>query len=227
MAILVIEDDSDFAESLKGSLIASGYETFIADSIMSASNLIFSKSISVIVADMMLGQDVGIEILDLIEPLPHKPPLIIITSFATKELVIESLNMGVFKFVEKPIKYDEFLHLVKDAEKEYLGRKKSMDQNEEIENSIKLNPQDRIVIFKGVEASLTEVEFKIVCVLVQNNSTWVSRDFLNDSVWNGREYSSRNIIDTHVSNLKKKAPFLSTMIKSQRGRGYFLDYDSK
>lgn len=224
MAILILEDDANLIRSLTAGLQDVGYEVASASTLLEAEKILDSKSITLIVADYVINNESGLDVIKLLDHYEVKPPIVIITSFATKDLAIESLNKGIFKFIEKPLKYSNFLNVVKESEEEFMRR---CGKIVFYEDNIKLDPVKRVISVNDNNAQLTEVEYKILSQLVKKKKLWVSKNFLNEVIWDGREHSSRNVIDTHISNIRKKVPFLSKYIKSQRGRGYQLDYEPR
>ena len=84
----------------------------------------------------------------------------------------------------------------------------------------------RAIITLAGNFELTEVEFKIVSYMLSQRGRWISRVELIEQVW-GKSSISRNVLDTHLTNLKRKVPNLRDAIKVVRGRGYLLEETSQ
>lgn len=87
---------------------------------------------------------------------------------------------------------------------------------------IKINELDRSISYLNITARLTSIEYKIIKTFLQKPNERISRQEIIYRVW-GKSAVSRNVFDTHLSNLRKKAPFLEKMICCVHGDGYYFN----
>lgn len=207
--VLVIDDDSEFAEHL-ASLMPSHYQVKTAYSLKQATARLISYPFDSIVADFILADHDGFEFLKVVHSLKHPPKVVFITAFANKEMAISLLNLGVHGLLEKPFSVSALLDLL-DKKREGSAL-----------NPWKLDPATRVMETTAGEFELTEVEFKVISYLLSHLGKWVSREELVEQVW-GKTNHSRNVLDTHLTNLKRKVPALRNALKAVRGRGYLLE----
>ena len=99
--ILIVDDDSDFAEHLAG-LMPSHYQVKTAYSPKKAMAHLTSYPFDSIVSDFVLAEYDGFEFLQSIRSLAHPPKVVFMTAFANKEMAISLLNLGVQGLLEKP-----------------------------------------------------------------------------------------------------------------------------
>jgi two-component system OmpR family response regulator len=207
--VLIIDDDSDFAEHLAG-LMPSHYQVKTVYSSKQAMEQLTRYPFDSIVSDFVLAECDGFELLKAIHFLTCPPKVVFITAFANKEMAISLLNLGVHGLLEKPFPVSTLTDLL-DKETE-----------NKITKTWRLDPSTRTMTTTAGDFELTEVEFKVVSYLLSNLGKWISREELVEQVW-GKENRSRNVLDTHLTNLKRKIPVLRDTLKVVRGRGYLLE----
>jgi DNA-binding response OmpR family regulator len=207
--VLIIDDDSEFAEHLAG-LMPSRYQIKTAYSVKQAMEQLTRYPFDSVVTDFVLADDDSVEFLKTIYSLKNPPKVIFITAFANKDMAISLLNLGVHGLLEKPFSISTLTDLL-DKKVESKTTK-----------PWRLDPSARIMATTLGDFELTEVEFKVVSYLLSNLGKWISREELVEQIW-GKENRSRNVLDTHLTNLKRKVPVLKDTLKAVRGRGYLLE----
>ncbi|HRO68166.1 MAG TPA: response regulator transcription factor, partial [Pseudobdellovibrionaceae bacterium] len=165
-----------------------------------------------IVSDFILAEHDGFEFLEAVHSLKDPPKIVFMTAFANKEMAISLLNLGVHGLLEKPFSVSALTDLL---EKERESR---------AVNPWKLDPATRVITTAAGDCELTEVEFRVISCLLSRSEKWISREELVEQVW-GKASQSRNVLDTHLTNLKRKVPILKRALKTVRGRGYRLERD--
>lgn len=201
--VLIVDDDSEFAEHLAG-LMPSRYQVKTAYSPKKAMAQLTSYPFDSIVSDFILAEHDGYEFLKSIRSLANPPKVVFMTAFANKEMAISLLNLGVQGLLEKPFTISALNDLL----------------DKKFENAIgptwKLDPSNRTMMSGPESFELTEVEFKIISYLLSHVGKWISREELVEQVW-GKASHSRNVLDTHLTNLKRKVPALRDALKAVRG----------
>lgn len=157
-----------------------------------------------------MAENDGFEFLEIAHTLKNPPKVIFMTAFATKQMAISLLNLGAHGLLEKPFSISALVDL--------LERKEGIKKAEVWQ----LEPATRIMTTSAGNFELTEVEFKVASYMIGHAGRWISREELIEQVW-GTASLSRNVLDTHLTNLKKKVPELRETLKVVRGRGYLLE----
>ncbi len=107
--VLVVDDDRDFAESLRNFLLLEGYEVEMAFSAEQAESEIERFDAQVAILDYRLGPVIG---LDLVAPLKRRRPeliCILATAFGDMASVVKALRSGIYDYFAKPLNTDQLL----------------------------------------------------------------------------------------------------------------------
>ena len=113
--ILVIDDKVKVCKSLAQNFEHLGYRTVIATSGKEALAAFSAGRIDVVLLDIMLGEESGIDLLKRLQAVDKTVPVIMITAFASVETAVLSLKLGAFDYVKKPLDFDELLMTVQKA----------------------------------------------------------------------------------------------------------------
>ncbi len=107
--ILVIDDDPDFAASLKLILEGENYTTLLAYSEKEALEAIGKNAVDLALIDIRLGQDNGIDLLPKLKKIQPDILCVMITGFGTMETAIQALRNGAYDFLKKPVNPEELI----------------------------------------------------------------------------------------------------------------------
>jgi DNA-binding NtrC family response regulator len=113
--VLIIDDNIKICKSLLQNFNQLGYKTHYAVNSKDAYGLLVKNPISVILLDIVLGEEDGIEVFQTLISLNNKIPIIIITGYGTIETAVKSIKMGAFDYVQKPLNFDKLLKIVENA----------------------------------------------------------------------------------------------------------------
>ena len=212
MHLLIVDDDKDLSQQMNLGL--KDQNTFI-DSVYTldeAKKSVLSKDYNMIILDYNLGLDIGMELIASLKILKRRPKVILITSFATKDVAISACNNGVDLIIEKPFLISELKDAIKSISKE------------EPEPDFQLD-QDRLkVTYSNKVISLTQIEMKLLTLFVNSKRKILSKDELHKHLF-GNDVKVRNALGVHLTNLKKKLPFVDKYLINVRGKGYIFDYE--
>jgi len=114
-SILIVDDKERIYESLSKNFTRFGYTCYSAGNKTDALNLLLKKHFCVVLLDIKLGTDNGIDVLQEIRRIYNDVPVIMITGFATIETAVESMRIGAFDYIQKPINFENLLKIVETA----------------------------------------------------------------------------------------------------------------
>lgn len=115
VSVLIVEDTRSLAALYENYLIPTGVKTTTVGSAEEARNTISQANFDLVLLDVLLPDGNGIDVLAWINTLPIKPQVIVVTAHGTKELIVESMQLGAVDFVEKPIEADRLRVTVNNA----------------------------------------------------------------------------------------------------------------
>lgn len=215
--ILVIEDDNDIQDILQNHLIDAGYEVIIASNgVEGISN--FSEDISLVLLDIMLPKIDGFGVCEVIRQ-KSQVPIIMLTALSDEENQLKGFSQNIDDYISKP--FSPKILLCKIAA---ILRRSSAEISS---NSIIAYKELRMDIdgfhlyHKGQEILLTQKEFELLKILLENQGRVFTRQMLLDRLWGADAYVEDRIVDSHIKNLRKKLTV--DYIETIRGVGYRID----
>ncbi|MCF8068732.1 MAG: sigma 54-interacting transcriptional regulator [Desulfobacterales bacterium] len=155
-SILVIDDEEDIRFAFKRHLKNAGYKVFVADSYHSALTLMENSEIDIVIADILLGEFTGIDVLDELRKREILCPIILITGAPEIKTASEAVRLGAFDYVSKPIRKEQLLKVVSQA----LNHKMLVDEKETYKNNLE-------AIFASMIDAVITVD-NDMCVLAVN-----------------------------------------------------------
>ena len=110
-SIMIVDDDKLTRETLSRAL-SDTYTTFAVGSGVEALELLQSEPISVVLADLVMPGMGGMELLEAINTLEHRPMVILITGQGTVDSAVEAMKKGAYDYLPKPISIDRLEVLI-------------------------------------------------------------------------------------------------------------------
>lgn len=232
--ILIIEDDADIREGIRILLSSEGYRITEASDGMEGLKLL-SDDIDLVILDIMMPGISGLRVCEEIRKISYVPVLFL-TAKAQESDKLIGLMAGGDDYLIKPFSYAELLGRVTSLLRRYQvygGMKEvSSPSNEWIEYlDIRLNKSNNEVIKKDADLELTDIEYKILRLLMENPKKIFSIQNLYESVWEEPFiYSSGNTVMVHIRKLRLKIednPDNPDYIQTVWGKGYRLGNETK
>ncbi len=113
--VLIIDDNPKLCESLARSFQDRHYEPCWAVTRGEALDLFTRRSVAAVLLDVRFGEEDGLEILRILKEKKPQVPVIIITAFGAVDTAVESLRLGAFDYIQKPIQFEKLLKQVQNA----------------------------------------------------------------------------------------------------------------
>ncbi|MEG0770511.1 MAG: response regulator transcription factor [Clostridia bacterium] len=224
--ILCVEDDVSICELLKCALEAGGNETRCANSAQEFYQILKETKPSLILLDIMLPDESGMDILKKLKAdNQYKDlPIIMLTAKSSELDKVQGLESGADDFITKPFGVMELLSRVKAV----LRRATPSKNNDTITyKGLVLNTEMREATIDGALINLTYKEYELLHFLLLNIGMALSRDKIIENVW-GYDYEGESrTIDMHIKTLRQKIIKASgnndINIITVRGVGYKLE----
>ena len=213
--ILVADDEKVMRELICNILQNQGYETVVACDGEEAINLFKQEEIDLIVLDVMMPKYDGWTVLKKIREYSDVP-IIILTALESERNEIHGLTSGADDYIIKPFSYEVFVARVNVLLKKQI-RKKSQVLNYK---NLQIDQLSCKVFVCEKEIQLTNLEYKLLLYLVENENIVTSREQIFLSVWGYDNSQTTRTIDTHIKVLRAKLGVCGDYIKTVRGIGY-------
>lgn len=215
MRVLIIEDDPQLLRSLAATLREENYAVDTAedgeDGLFKAQN----GSYDAILLDVMLPRLNGWEVLASLRP-GNKTPVLMLTARDTVPDRVRGLDTGADDYLTKPFDIEELLARLRSLIRRSVGQTHPLLQID----SLVLDTVSRIVTRGGVEVSLTAREYSLLEYLALHRGQVVTRTTLYEHLFEEDDSTLSNLLDVHVSNLRKKLGV--DVITTRRGHGYCI-----
>lgn len=225
--VLVIDDDAAMRHLISEHLTLHAFKvTAVADS-QHMNRILMVDPVDVIVIDLNLGHEDGIEIVRNLSAKSDVPIIIISGDRYEEADKVVGLELGAADFIAKPFGTREFLARVRVALRGRSSPYRTKDRRTFCFNGWSLNlKQRRLVAPDNVETKLTAGEFNLLVAFLEKPRDVLSREeLLAASRVHDEEVYDRSV-DVLILRLRRKLERDSTnpqLIRTARGVGYFFD----
>ncbi|MCS2150435.1 two-component system response regulator PmrA [Scandinavium manionii] len=216
MKVLVVEDDSLL---LQGLILAMQSEGYVCDGVMTAHEAalcLANGHYSVIVLDLGLPDEDGLQFLARIRREKISLPVLILTARDTVDDRIAGLDTGADDYLVKPFALEELNARVRAL----LRRHHNQGDNEISIGDLRLNVTRRLVALGETQLDLTPKEYALLSRLMTKAGSPVHREILYNDIYSWDNEPSTNTLEVHIHNLRDKIG--KTRIRTVRGFGYML-----
>lgn len=220
MRILLVEDDRKAARVLKKGLEEEG---FVVDAALSGDEGEYLASINdydLIVLDWLLPGKEGIQVCRELRARGLSAPILMLTAKDAVSDRITGLNTGADDYLTKPFAFAELIARIRAL----LRRTRTARPPVLRVEDLTLDPVSHRVARGGVSVNLTVREYAILEFLMRHAGEVVTRTQLGEHIWEEEHDTLTNLVDVHVSHLRKKIDRGASvpLIHTVRGRGYRL-----
>lgn len=221
--ILVVEDDTTTADYIVNGLTEAG---LIVDRAADGRDGLFhatDSSYDVIVLDRMLPGMDGIAVLQALRAAQVTTPVIILSALGTVDERLRGLTAGSDDYLTKPFAFAELLARI-EAIRRRAGAKGPAVETKLTCANLEMDLLARRVTRAGQRIDLQPREFRLLEYLLQHKEQVVTRTMLLEGVWDYHFDPATNVIDVHISRLRKKIDegFDKPLLHTVRGAGYRL-----
>lgn len=221
--IYCVEDDENIRELVAYALESQQFETQTFADGESFYKVLEKKIPDLVLLDIMLPGESGIEILKKIRHKERTADLsvIMLTARTSEYDVVKGLTIGADDYVTKPFGILELISRIRAV----LRRSHRVEKPSEmlVCGPVTLDPLKHAVSAYGEEVMLTAKEFELLHYLMMNVGIVLQREQIMESVWGFTYAGESRTIDMHIKSLRQKLGEGGQIIKTIRGVGYRLD----
>ena len=220
--IYCVEDERNIRELIVYTLESSGFTARGLESGKELNAAIAEQLPDLILLDIMLSGEDGLEILSRLKAseVTKEIPVIMVTAKTSELDKVKGLDLGADDYITKPFGVMELISRVKAL----LRRTSRMNEDSQlIHEDILMDMDKHAVTVAGQLCELTFKEFELLKYLMLNQGIVLSRDKIMDQVW-GFEYEGESrTVDMHIKTLRQKLGVAGSCIKTVRNVGYMIE----
>ncbi|OCA98597.1 response regulator transcription factor [Clostridium beijerinckii] len=220
--ILIVEDDEKLARFVELELLHEGYEILKADNGRLGLEIAEKGEVDLVLLDIMIPQINGLEVLRRIRKSSDLPVIMLTARDAVMDKV-SGLDAGADDYITKPFAIEELLARIRTAIKRRTVIKKR-DTDIISCGLLSLDKMRHKVTYDNKEIELTNREFTLLKILLENKNIVLTRDILMEKVCGYDYIGETNVIDVYIRFLRTKIDdaFKTKIITTVRGVGYVI-----
>jgi DNA-binding response OmpR family regulator len=215
--ILLVEDNEQILRGNSRMLRRRGYETMAAMTLAEARGCMAEKTPTAIVLDIMLPDGSGLDFMRELRK-TSAIPILLLTGLTTTEDIVRGLDDGGDDYLTKPYDFSVLI-----AHIEALLRRAAHIPDTLVKGALTLDIRANRAILGGVDMLLTQKEFAVLLLMLENEGQVLSTDYIYEKVWkqapdNGTGSAVKNVI----SRIRKKLSGKFTIENDRVVDGYII-----
>ena len=217
--ILMVEDETSISDFIKGELEYEGYSVCIIEDGREGLEEALKNEYDLIILDIMLPSMNGFEICRRIKKVKITP----IIMLSARDSVMDKVNglqIGADDYIPKPFAIEELL-----ARIEVVFRRQDNTNNSIVKfKDIVIDRRSRVVKKNNNEINLTNKEYELLMILIDNKDKVVTREELLDQIWGYGYEPETNVTDVYIRYLRSKLDNKNKeeYIQTVRSVGYIM-----
>lgn len=198
--VLIVDDDAMLGATITLGLEAMEMQPVYQTSLAGLQAVIKSANPNIILLDVKIGKDNGIEQMQQLKLFAPNIPIIFMSSHVDEGYVPQAINQGAVAFLKKPFDLAEL--------SAYIKRFAKMDTLQNAASSISIGPYTldlntrQLAYQEKNECRLTAKQFQVIRILLEHKSETVSRQMLRQELWPDGNASDPSL-DNYISQLRK------------------------
>ena len=219
MTLLIVEDNATLSASLKKGLTEDGYEVDTADTGGAArSRLLDRPDVDAIVLDLGLPDIDGTELLAQLRERGINAPVLVLTARDAVSSRVAALEKGADDYLVKPFEYAELLARIRA-----LLRRAAAPRWAPLScNGLVLDPTELVITIGAKPVRLSPREHALLALFLRRKGELLRREDVLLQVFGYNFEPGTNLVNVHITNLRKKLKDGPVIIEAVRGVGYRL-----
>jgi len=219
MRILIVEDDTVFADALTHTLREHGYAVLCLHSGAAADEALLAEQFDLVLLDIGLPAIDGFELLTRIRRRAQKVPVLILTARDALHDRVKGLDLGADDYLTKPVDMPELIARVRAVTRRYHGSA----GNDIALGSLTLDTNGHRVLLRGRPIELSAREYAVVETLMIWANRVVTKDQLIKLLYESGTDAAQSAIDVFMHRIRKKMAHANVNLRTVRGLGYLLE----
>lgn len=212
--ILLVEDNDQIMKGNQRMLIRRGYEVVTALTLAEAQSTIDEQMPDLIVLDIMLPDGNGLQFMKKLRKY-SQVPILLLTGLTGAGNIVSGLSQGGDDYLPKPYDFDVLL-----ARIEALLRRSEIVPDKLVRGKLVLDITIDVATLNGKNLFLTQKEFSLLMIFIQNENSFIDADYLYEKVWQAPMGGDTQSLKKTVHRLREKISGSGWYIEWSRGEGY-------
>lgn len=220
MRILLAEDERDLNKIVTQKLRSDGYSVDFCFDGEAAIDILSYTDYDAIILDIMMPKADGFAVLRYLRERQKTTPVLFLTARDAISDRVKGLDSGANDYLVKPFSFEELSARLRAMTRTTFG----VVQNILSISGLTMDCASHVVKRDGREISLSAKEYALLEYLLLNCGTVLSREKIENHIWNFDYEGGTNVVDVYISYLRKKIDdgYEPKLIHTVRGRGYVL-----
>lgn len=220
MRLLVVEDERDLNRVIARRLEKEGYSVDRCFDGEEALDYLAAGEFDAVILDIMLPKYNGLEIVRRMRAAKNQTPVLFLTAKDSVSDRVAGLDAGAEDYLVKPFAFEELLARIRVMTRKSAGNHTNIFEIADLAMDVAAHTVTR----GGQSIALSAKEFDILEYLLRNKGLVLSREKIENHIWNFDYAGGTNVIDVYIRYLRKKIddPFTQKLIHTIRGKGYVL-----
>ena len=225
MRLLVVEDEKKLNDLITKKLEKEYYGVDSCFDGEEAVRYVEGTEYDAIILDIMLPKLDGFEVIKRIRAKKNKVPILLLTARDHIDDKVKGLDYGADDYLVKPFIFEELMARIRVL----LRRKSGNADNVITIANLKVDLDAKTVFRDDLLIKLSGREYSILEYLIRNKGKILSRERIEDHIWNYDYEGGTNVIDVYIRYLRKKIDdsYTPKLIHTIRGLGYVLRVDNE
>ncbi len=197
--LLLLEDDLQLSDTVKQFLEFNGYRVYCAYDGFQAQDIVYEKTIDLMLLDVKVPQMNGFEFLKSLRDEGREIPAIFITSLNSVDDVEKGFSAGCDDYIRKPFALKELLVRVESLLKRTFG---THEEKIPLSKGLLFDTKEMQLTYEGRRVSLKTKELKLLSLFLQHPNELLSYEKINETLWGYDEDPSPGSLRTYVKTLR-------------------------
>ena len=219
--ICLLEDDESIRKLVTYALEHEGYHVRDFERPSEFWRALESVTPELVLLDIMLPEESGLQVLEKLRAAPawRRLPVIMMTARNAEYDRVIGLDAGADDYITKPFGMMELTARIRAV----LRRADRTGSGDYVLGTLTVSPEKHLARLDGREIALTNKEFSLLCLLLENAGRVLTRGVIMDRVW-GSDFDGENrTVDVHIRSLRAKLGPEGRHIRTVRGMGYKME----
>ena len=220
MRVLVVEDERDLNLLIRKVLTKAGYTVDGCHDGEDAQLHLMGAEYDAILLDVMMPKKDGYALVEELRRRGDDTPVLFLTARDSVADRVRGLDLGADDYLIKPFDFDELLARIRAMTRKHAGQR----TNRFTAGDLVLDAETRRVTRGGEELTLLPKEFSILEYLLRNKEKVLSREQIENRIWNYEYSGSSNNVDGYMSRLRRKidGDRAQKLIHTVKGAGWVI-----